>query len=326
MPTSLLPPNLPADHIPGAWFHFLCKSISLKETNGSIGIFDPRCEVPRMEHADWTWIRSGFFLRWNQQSGSTPQATLLCFEASSVLKDRLRRFSFPTLAAGNPFSLFVIVLNDLARQMDLTVWDVCRETLRLAEDRQSFTGLHNVAKHVIHLQEGSSAVLFTLKKLSARYYSLLEEASDEDRKEMGNTASMLTQVEARFETVDLRLRSLEKRMQNVIALSFHLVTQEGNRIMQSDSNAMATIAFMTLIFLPITTISTIFGSQFFERAPDGSFITVSRDFWVFWVISIPVTVTVIYIWYIMNRRQIGLGAKMKWDLVMLAMGNKEKSS
>jgi hypothetical protein len=41
----------------------------------------------------------------------------------------------------------------------------------------------------------------------------------------------------------------------VLIKSFHLVTQDGNRIMQADSNSMATIAFVTLIFLSMSTVS-----------------------------------------------------------------------
>jgi hypothetical protein len=37
--------------------------------------------------------------------------------------------------------------------------------------------------------------------------------------------------------------------------SFHLVTQDGNRMMQMDSNSMATIALVTLIFLPMSVVS-----------------------------------------------------------------------
>lgn len=147
----------------------------------------------------------------------------------------------------------------------------------LSEDRESFTGLHNVAKHIVYLQEGSDALLSTLRKIAAHHSSLRAKASDKHQQEMENTTSMLMQGETGCETVRLRLRSLDKRMQNTISLvsvsessiqasdiyliplidyqSFHLVTQEGNRLLQSDSNTMTTIAFTTLIFLPMTTVS-----------------------------------------------------------------------
>jgi len=74
----------------------------------------------------------------------------------------------------------------------------------------------------------------------------------------GATQSMLRHVESQFQTVSLRLKSLDKRMQNIIALSVHLVNQEGNSIMQSDNDSMTTIVFVTLVFLPISTVSVCY--------------------------------------------------------------------
>jgi hypothetical protein len=51
-----------------------------------------------------------------------------------------------------------------------------------------------------------------------RHLSLIEEAPSENRQAMKNTAGMLTQIETQLETANLRLRSLEKRMKNVISL------------------------------------------------------------------------------------------------------------
>lgn len=81
---------------------------------------------------------------------------------------------------------------------------------------------------------------------------------------------------------------------------------------------MATIAFVTLVFLPITTVSvrapttarnslltraqTIFGSQFFNVADDNSAIEVSKDFWIFWVVSIPLTLIVLLGWTLWRKR------------------------
>jgi cytochrome c-type biogenesis protein CcmH/NrfF len=73
-------------------------------------------------------------------------------------------------------------------------------------------------------------------------------------------------------------------------------------------------------------VETIFGSQFFNQSSDGSSITVLRDFWIFWVIAIPVTVVVIYIWYVMSRRQSRLGAKEKWYLIKLSNDRTEKAT
>ncbi|KAJ6041238.1 uncharacterized protein N7446_010869 [Penicillium canescens] len=202
--------------------------------------------------------------------------------------------------------------------MDSTVWEVSKvfgkietRALMLSQERESFTGLHNVAKHIVHLQESCDATYLIVQKVLAHFKLLQSKASDENKVLMESTWGMLTQVETSFETVNLRLRSLDRRMQSVIALSFHLVAAEGNRIMQSDSNTMTTIGLVTLIFLPLTTVSTIFGSQFFGVSDEDDSLTVSKDFWIFWVISIPVTVIVVGAWYAVKWRRFELATRNK---------------
>lgn len=80
-----------------------------------------------MQHGDSTWIRSGYFLRWAVSSNRGPEVTLLCFEASKSLKERLKDISpssIPTNVVRDPYSLFAIILEELSLQMDNTVWDV----------------------------------------------------------------------------------------------------------------------------------------------------------------------------------------------------------
>jgi hypothetical protein len=80
-----------------------------------------------MRQADWTWIRSGYFLRWTADSNSDVEVTLICFEASSSLKHRFRNLQLPAScknALDDPWSLFVVVLNELFIQMSETVYDV----------------------------------------------------------------------------------------------------------------------------------------------------------------------------------------------------------
>jgi len=124
-----------------------------------------------------------------------------------------------------------------------------------------------------------------------------------------------------FQSTQLRLNSLDRRMQNIISLvsllpaailalgdadrrsqSFNLVTQQDSRIMQKDSSSMKTIAMMTLLFLPASAISTVFGSQFFDFSGDNGRFRVAPMFWLYWVITIPVTIFVLGFWQWYYRR------------------------
>lgn len=60
---------------------------------------------------------------------------------------------------------------------------------------------------------------------------------------------------------------------------------------------MKTIAVTMLFFTPLSTVASIFGSQFMglkDEAPHH--ITVSQDFWLLWIIAIPLTIVVFIIW------------------------------
>ena len=67
--------------------------------------------------------------------------------------------------------------------------------------------------------------------------------------------------------------------------------------MQTENQSMKTIAVMTLIFMPLSTVAGIFGTQFMEldEGP-GHHITVSQDFWLLWLIAVPLTIIVIVFW------------------------------
>lgn len=104
-----------------------------------------------------------------------------------------------------------------------------------------------------------------------------------------------------FQSTLLRLHSLEKRMSNVIQLSFNLVTQADSGVMKADSavlktdsRAMKFIAFLTLVFLPATGVASVFSTPFFNIDWDSSnaeekVLQTARSFWIFWAVVLPLT-------------------------------------
>ena len=104
-----------------------------------------------------------------------------------------------------------------------------------------------------------------------------------------------------FQSTLLRLHSLEKRMSNVIQLSFNLVTQADSGVMKADSavlktdsRAMKFIAFLTLVFLPATGVASVFSTPFFDvdwESPGSNdrSLRTAKSFWVFWAVVLPLT-------------------------------------
>lgn len=100
-----------------------------------------------------------------------------------------------------------------------------------------------------------------------------------------------------FHSTRLRLQSLEKRMSNMIELSFHLVTQSDSRIMKNDSQAMKVIAVLTFIFFPATGVASVFSMPYFDidwRHPDK--LNVASSLWIFWAVTLPLTAVAVVSW------------------------------
>jgi hypothetical protein len=111
---------------------------------------------------------------------------------------------------------------------------------------------------------------------------------------------MLLYNQSAVKATRARLISLDKRINNLIALSFNLVTQSDSRTLKADSKLMILIAVVTMVFLPTNTIASIFGSSFFEAelgssnsSVVGGTLHVLPQFWLFWAVSIPITVLIL---------------------------------
>ena len=65
-----------------------------------------------------------------------------------------------------------------------------------------------------------------------------------------------------------------------------------------DSVAMMTLAVVTAIFLPGTFIASLFSMSMFDwQAAAGSNV-ISGNFWIYWVVTIPLTVLVLVGWWV----------------------------
>ena len=86
-----------------------------------------------------------------------------------------------------------------------------------------FVGLHKMAKHIIYLKEGSDAAILILSHLQKFHDKLLARPPQGDHALpiMHLTDQMLAQKAVQFEVWQLRMASMEQRMQNIINLVSH---------------------------------------------------------------------------------------------------------
>lgn len=160
--------------------------------------------------------------------------------------------------------------------------------------------LHYLMKHTIYIRENCDSALATLEGfMSYRDERLSTVPLTPSQRFTGNALKYQKTI---LQSTQVRLLSLDKRMANVLQLSFHLVTQRDSRLQQSEALSMKTIAVVTLLFMPLGTVAAIFGTQLIGMGDDRAHhIVVSRDFWVLWLVAVPVTVVVIGIWRVWYR-------------------------
>ena len=125
-----------------------------------------------------------------------------------------------------------------------------------------------------------------------------------------------------FQSTLMRTKTLDKRMSNVIELSFNLHTQDAytqTLDLKLDSRAMKGIAAMTLVFLPMTGIASVFSTPFFQTDVEARYIRATQDFWIFWAFAIPLTFTVVLIyrlWYTWDSVSATRGWKRAWAICL----------
>ena len=240
---------------------------------------------------------------------------LICFGAPSTLRDRIRALTKTTPCQAlldDPHMLLELVFEEMYKILDWTTWAVsdtfgpletvslvlirfdvvlivCQQTLGIASrvgkateelPKDLFTGLHNLAKHAIYLRENCEAALATLDNLYSHYIVVMGANPCTLQRQ---TREALKYRQTLFESTQRRLGSLNARISNIIELAFNIVTQGDSKLMQSENQSMKTIAVMTLLFMPLGTVASIFGSQFMKLQEEWPHhITVSQDFWLMW--------------------------------------------
>ncbi|KAG2412987.1 hypothetical protein HFD88_010546 [Aspergillus terreus] len=152
---------------------------------------------------------------------------------------------------------------------------------------------HDIARHVFHLSEVLEVTENTLKNLVSEHRRFREEFQDLTEGKRGviiNTQQKLFFVEKEIHSQRMRARSLTERLNNEINLAFNLAAF-------SESAVMKTIGFVTMLYLPGTFISGIFGTNFFDfNSSFNDTWATSNKFWVYWAVTVPLTAITLILW------------------------------
>lgn len=166
----------------------------------------------------------------------------------------------------------------------------------------NFAELHNCAKHVIYIAEAIESMLLVVDRLAGQLHSSTTKRDPTREQVLQQLTDSLAYRRSLFQSSKMRQTSLQKRIDNAITLSFNLVTQQDSMVMIQDSNSMKTIAAITMVFLPTTTVAAVLGSQLFVSElnnTDGSWtVQITPPFLWLWWIAIPMTLLVaLFAWF-----------------------------
>ncbi|KAJ6782403.1 hypothetical protein PWT90_10096 [Aphanocladium album] len=244
--------------------------------------------------------------------------TMVVFDPTPATRKQLLESLMDSQPNGellDPFWTYYRILNDVVRLHDESIWGLTRQVRTIEKSSEdsgrapNYRKLHDLARHVIHIVETTAVTMNTMQRIHAVHRQYVEDQKTSERPLGISEVQIHKRIQDQlvfFEQISVGLQkrasATNDRLHNEIQLSFNTVVQKDSamtlkisRIAQDDSKVMRMIAFLTLIFLPATFVSAVFSTSFFNFNPDANKWTVSDKFWIYWVISVPITVLTLVI-------------------------------
>lgn len=105
----------------------------------------------------------------------------------------------------------------------------------------------------------------------------------------------------------LKLLGEEANQENMI---MRQLAEKSNR----DSSVVKTLTIITLIYLPATVVSNFYSTQFVtqKQVGDSYAVVYSHNAWLFFAISVPLTIFTLVVWYLWANWSLLLRRKEKW--------------
>ncbi|KAL4875719.1 hypothetical protein BJY04DRAFT_152298 [Aspergillus karnatakaensis] len=170
-----------------------------------------------------------------------------------------------------------------------------------------FRALHEISRHIIHLNETIASAEHTIQCMLDEQLRWRGEDPDTVATVKQNWLDVHSQLLFQLKwihSLKMRSRSLSERHANQINLGYNLVSQAFGRDARTDSAMMKTVAVVSLVYLPGTFVSGIFGTNFFSfQADDHNGWSTSPTFWLYWAVTVPLTLTTILAWVLWHFRK-----------------------
>ncbi|KID92389.1 hypothetical protein MGU_01300 [Metarhizium guizhouense ARSEF 977] len=279
---------------------------------------DQKDENEKTRQILYDWDKLNAFARWYE---ATHHMALVIFDPRS---DELKN-SFTSAVLNprptpgelrDPFWIYPRLIQKMVDLEETSVWatrklirDVEKKRCKQEKNKQSlnpeYSWLHEISRHVIHVSETLRVGAVSVESIQKHHEEFLELhgklGNGQVSRASRNIRNRLAFCHHMFRSSAHRAEANSARLQSEVTLAFNKVSQEDSNVSvqiahytRNDSAAMRTIAAVTMLFLPATFISAIFGTTFFNS--DGGVWKVSDKFWIFWVAAGLVTFLSFAIW------------------------------
>ena len=105
---------------------------------------------------------------------------------------------------------------------------------------------------------------------------------------------VFTKIDGLVQNTNLSINRTDQRRNMEIADSSYTISVESKR----DNLSMITIAALTMIFLPGTFVASFFAMPVLDWEPVKGHHIVNSWFWIYWVVTIPLTIARILFWWV----------------------------
>ncbi|KAE8375265.1 hypothetical protein BDV26DRAFT_268188 [Aspergillus bertholletiae] len=271
--------------------------------------------------SDYYWIQACVFVNWDLQ---TNQQRIIFLDVPGNQYKQLRQ-SFPTreMRDQNPYMWHAVFAHAMAGLYHDSFWsqrDVIRKTEKIRDASSEnlpklLSELNDSARHTVHLNETMEVAEDTMNRLLAGHAQWRAEFPEYVRGENNTvrgtyfqTRQKLAFVAKEIHSARIRSRTLTDRLASEVQLANTLVSHEMSRHSRYDNKVMKTLGIVGMVYLPGTFVSGIFGSNFFDfQSGAKESWEMSREFWLYWAVTIPLTLATFAVWALWHYR-----AKLGW--------------
>ncbi|KAE8167581.1 hypothetical protein BDV40DRAFT_170365 [Aspergillus tamarii] len=269
---------------------------------------------------EYYWIQASVFINWDLQ---TNQQRIFFVDVPDNERKQLEQ-DFPTrdMRYQNPYIWHAVFADAMASLYSLSFWkqrNVIRQTEKIrnasTENLPKFLkNLNDSARHAVHLNETMEVAEHTMNRLLMEHSRWRDEfpeyvmgQNNVVRGTYFQTRQRLAFIAKEIHSARTRSRTLTDRLASEIQLANTLVSHEMSRNTRYDSMVMKTLSFVGMIYLPGTFVSGIFGSNFFDfQSGEKESWEMSREFWLYWAVTIPLTLATFAVWMLWHyRAQLG---------------------